>query len=119
MIALFDALAVEHPYQSASHNIQKLYLKNLDGSLKNLLALDHLRDPTCVYSKRVRHIWLILTLLTLFSFQRTLDRFLRTNISLTHLFHHVNILFFFLCRCWQLVYINTVRQAMSIIFPYF
>ena len=51
-------------------------MKNLDGSLKNLFVVGiSLRDPTCFVLKRVPHIWLILILLTLFSFQRTPNHF--------------------------------------------
>jgi len=40
--------------------------------LKNLLAVDlACADQLCFVLKRVPHIWLILTLLTLFSFQGT------------------------------------------------
>jgi len=46
-------------------------MKNLDGSLKNLFVLVQFALPNVFVLKRVPHIWLILTLLTLFSFQRT------------------------------------------------
>jgi hypothetical protein len=66
-------VAVEHPYPIAlCIACRNFILENLDGSLKNkLFVLVHLHEPTVLYSKRVPHIWLILTLLTLFSFQGT------------------------------------------------
>ena len=73
MIALFDALAVEHPYLTVAwHYVQKLYIKRtLMALLKNKLFVSSFARTNCFVLKRVPHIWLILTLLTLFSFQRT------------------------------------------------
>jgi len=52
--------------------------------LKNLFVLIQFAPINFVDTqKRVSHIWLILTLLTLFSFQRTPNRLLRSNIMLT------------------------------------
>jgi hypothetical protein len=56
---------------SQDQTLHKIIMKNLDGSLKNLFVLVQLALPNCFVLKRVPHIWLILTLLTLFSFQGT------------------------------------------------
>ena len=60
---------------SQDQTLHKSYImKNLDGSFKKLTCVRFAcATQLCVYSKRVRHNWLILTLLTLFSFQRTPD----------------------------------------------
>jgi len=58
--------------------------------------------PNCFVLKRVPHIWLFLTLLTLFSFQRTPSHCSATNplslqwmFSITRLLFYVNMLFSF------------------------
>jgi len=75
-------------------------MKNLDGSLKNLLLSVQLTLPNCFVLKRVPHIWLFLTLLTLFSFQRTPSHCSATDplslqwiFSITRLLFYVNMLF--------------------------